>query len=353
LKFISRISQWLHYWNNPVDRVVIVRLEEASKAAGNAMGQSRSFHYLLLTGRKQIAIAPVGVRSTSSLLRIVTAYVQGRPTKVSLYQENAIGLLGPFAKARKSSRGTRKQTRENAILFWPCPSGRTTEGETRHVLKVSLENANLARETKALKTVSGELQLAPKVIANDRRLNWLVMDFVVAIKSLSPREQARLYLERIARPYFTYFGIVSRPVAEHLRQCRISRKQFIAAARELGLDGAEECLSGNLGYSITHGGGICEECVLGHDDQVYLLDWEKAQLGAIADDFLQVFEYLPDQTIEVMEEYAAGDLSAIGQLKTQLICRYQRHSRKKSPKHGRLKADRICAELLRVRGVSD
>lgn len=346
VKQIGRVSDWFKSWQKPVLPELVKELENASKAASTRFENASPYSYELLIGRKIVAISNPSVGFVHKWKNRLASIIQGKPVSIKLYQEDVSGFLGPFAKSRKAQRAS-GSIKENAIIFWPSPSGKISSRQTRYVLKVAVGSKNHAREIRMLKMVADRTGLTPAMHSYDPRLKWLVLDFIGNAKKSSEAEQAALYLNHIAKRYFAAWGTKSRSVQMLLKKNRVSEENFLNHAEKLGIKNASKLLNGQLTYSITHGGGICEECLLTDDGKAYLLDWEKAGLGPVGDDLLQVFPYEPSKTVEFYNTlFRNGELPARDQLSVALILRFMKNTDKRYPSAEKIKRDYQDAKLL-------
>lgn len=347
MKNLTRIIDWLTAWYSPVSGELIDALENASKEAGKALGNAKPYEYALYVARKNVIISDDKNNLLNRFLNYTFYLWQGRPQPLSLYQKQATGMIGPFAKIRKSRR-TKGKIKENALLFWPAPNGAIDPECTKQVAKIAVGDANLAREIKMLRLVGAGTGLTPPIISYDPDLKWHMIRFIGNAKRLDETGQAKIYLHHIAEKYFKFWGTRSRSIQRTLKALKISESDFVKTAYALGLENPQSLLAGNLSYSITHGGGICEECLLTEDGDAYFLDWEKARLAPIGDDLLQVFPYYPDETMNLFKQLTAkGDLPIREQLWASLICRHFANTRKRSPIREKIRLDETSAELLR------
>jgi hypothetical protein len=346
VKQIGRISDWFKSWQKPVLPELVKDLENASKAAGARFENALPHSYELLIGRKIVAFSNPAVGIIHKWKNRLSSIIQGKPVPILLYQNDVSGFLGPFAKSRKAQRAS-GSIKENAIIFWPSPNGKISPKQTRYVLKVAVGSKNHAREIRMLRMAADRTGLTPAIHSYDPRLKWLVLDFIGNAKKVSEAEQAALYLNHIAKRYFAEWGTKSRSVRKLLKNNSVSEASFLKHAEKLGVKNATELLDGQLTYSITHGGGICEECLLTDDGKAYLLDWEKAGLGPVGDDLLQVFTHEPSRTVAFYNTLIQnGELPARDQLSIALILRFMKNTDKRYPSLEKIKRDYQDAKLL-------
>ncbi len=203
-----------------------------------------------------------------------------------------------------------------------------------------------------LEEVHEAIGCAPRVLARDSDHRWLVIEFIASETPLTAEEQAKVYLDQICEPFFRHFKPRSEPVDKLVQEHNVAARQFsrqnlLATASALGINDFQNLLAGNLTWSQTHGGGICEEVVLSRTGQAYLLDWEKADHSPIGDDLLQVFQYHPQQTLDIFKRLKTLDtLSVKDQLTVSLVFRNAFRLKKKKPTERSIAADHQCAKLL-------
>lgn len=354
---ISKLAHWFYTWKHPVTTPAVENLQSASKRAADALGGSKTaFPHVLYPTSRDIRIKPQG--TLSPLIRLA-GLVHGRPVHIALWQNQATGVLGPLARSRKSTRKPRV-LKENAILFWQSgnkapgkatgkATGKTT-GEA-HVLKISLAHRSHAREIRMLKTLSAFNGLVPKIEAADPNLRWIVLEKIEAVRELSAPKQAECYVEQIAPGYFDFWGGRTRPVSRYLgSRClgtMATPDALEAEARSLGIELPAGWQNGSMDWSITHGGGICEEILIRTDGRPCLLDWEKATLAPIGEDLLQVFEHCPQMTLRFFDGISvAGALPAKAQLAIVLCMRSLAKQKRTRINPKSVRSDRICAAHL-------
>lgn len=329
------------------------RLAEASRQAGLALGDETPLPYTLQINRKNVAITPRDGGALKANLAALKSLMQGLPEEITLYQPQAWGFMGPFSKKRKNARSNASEISENALLFWPCPDGKISNSRTSCVLKIALGAKNHAREIKMLEDVHEAIGCVPKLLAKADDHNWLAIEYIASERTLSAEEQAKLYLDQICEPFFAHFKTRSEPAAQLVHGNSVSshafsRDNLVLTAKTLGIAGFEKLLEGNLTWSQTHGGGICEEIVLSRNGKAYLLDWEKADHAPIGDDLLQVFQYHPEQTAQIFEKFRTAEtLSVRDQLIISLVFRHSFRLKKKKPTEKSISADHHCAKLLK------
>ncbi|MCB1385267.1 MAG: hypothetical protein KDJ80_04950 [Nitratireductor sp.] len=342
----SAIRTWLETWRRPVTRPARERLAVAAREAARALGgKGRLSPYRLWPTPRDVQILPAG---QSPLALRLYGLIQGLPVPIDLPFIDAAGLLGPFARSRKAGRAGRV-TKENAILFLPRIGAPIARGEKRRVLKVSVGERHHFREIRMLRSFAGEPDIMPPLAAADPAGRWLVLDFVSAARKLSAEEQADVFLRKIAPRYYRRWGVKPKPTARLLRH-RHDAAAIEAEAGRLGLALPADWADGKLAWTITHGGGICEEVIETAEGKAFLLDWEKAGLDPIADDLLQVFEYAPEDTLALFASLnPPGALAPQVQLAVALALRSRYNRRKGRPIPARARSDARCAGLLRSR----
>lgn len=344
---LTRIIDWLTTWYTPVSGELVDALEKASKDAATKTGEATPYPYELLIGRKNVFIRPRDPRTLSHWGNRLMYIWQGRPIKVTLYQGQATGFIGPFAKLRKSRRAS-GPVKENALIFWPAPKGKIAPLATKAVLKIGVADATLAREIRMLRMVGQGAGLIPSMIGYDPKLKWHSIKFIGNAKREDELGQAKLYLDHIAERYFDYWKTKTISCKRHIQKRGIGEVEFLETATAMKIQSPDKLLNGLLTTSITHGGGICEECLLTDDEKAYFLDWEKARLAPIGDDILQAFQYQPQRALELFTKYVSqNSLSAHEQLSVSLICRNIANTKKRLPIQQKLKLDHSAAGLLR------
>ena len=337
LLLISKIVHWFSTWNRPVTAAALENLQAASRAAAAALGEACSpQRHILYSTSRNLLIRPQGTFSPGLLL---AAFLQGRPVAISLYQHRASGVIGPFGRTRKAARKGRIG-KENALVFWRDGS------ETGKVMKAGIGETGQAREIRMLSMLTGLDGMVPVLLAHDPSLRWMVMEKIESGPSLSADRQAECYISQIAPRYFAFWGCRAKPVQRFLGSS-LTPPHLEQEARHLGLTLADGWQNGLLDWSITHGGGICEEMMIRADGRACLLDWEKAALAPIAEDLLQVFEYYPSETLALFESLKTPHSLAIAdQLALALCTRSIDNRGRKKPPTARLRSDRACAEHL-------
>ena len=339
----SKIAHWLNTWKHPVTAAARENLEAVSKAAADKLGAANSPQaYTLFPTNRDVRIRPHG--TISPALRLA-GLIYGRPVTARLWQKHATGLLGPFARARKAAR-KEKVSKENALVFWKEPA----DGIGK-VLKAGIGKAGHAREIRMLRMLGGLDGMVPALLAYDPALRWMVMEQVESVSALTAHEQAECYIRQIAPRYFAFWGCRAKPVWRYPGG-KPAPSRLEDEARHLGLFLPEGWQDGLLDWSITHGGGICEEILVRAEGGVCLLDWEKAALAPIAEDLLQAFEYRPQETLALFETLkSSGTMAAAGQLTVALCERSIQNRARKNPITARLRSDRLCATHLAALGA--
>ena len=346
MKYFSRIIDWFTTWYYPVSGELIDALEKASKEAGLANNNLTPYSYELFTGRKNVYIRVRNPLSLNHWLNRVIYIWQGRPLPITLYQPQATGFIGPFAKIRKSSRSKGK-IKENALIFWPATNGEINPQETKFVLKVAVGAKTLAREIRMMRILEKGMGITPKLLAYSNTLHWHMLDFIGNAKRENEAVQSKMYLDRIATPYFDFWNTKTISVERYLRDNGISKSQFTAFANEFQIPNTEKIFEGRLTGSITHGGGICEECLLTDNSKPYLLDWEKARLAPIAEDFIQVFVHHPEQTVDTFANMINENaLSAHEQIVVSFMRRVHLNNNKPRQNQKKIKLDKLVSQLL-------
>lgn len=331
---------------------MVSALEQASlqAAQGVAGDNTCSFEgaaYELLMRRGDVLVRRQNSGDPAQFLQRMLSCIQGRPTPLTLYQNVTGGFIGPYAKRRKAARA-RNRVKENAVLF----IGKDTDAKRQdisHVFKISVGDRGLAREIRMMRILAKGPGFAPGILTHDFKLRWHITEFIDDNNILGAPGQADIYLEEIALPYFRFWGVRTVPLSHHLLKTGFDSARFHQLAESLALPAAlvERLPTGGLTFSMTHGGGICEECRRSPDGRPFLLDWEKACLAPTGDDILQAFEHKPERAVRVMDDIRApGDLSAPEQLAFALVCRHNANLRKRHPMPDKLRQDKRMAALL-------
>lgn len=333
---ISKIAHWFYTWKHPVTAAALENLTAASKASALALCESGSvFSHILHPTNRDIRVRPKG--TWSPLIRLA-GLIHGRPVPVELWQSQATGILGPLARSRKSARKSRV-LKENAILFWKS-------GRKSRVLKISLALRSHAREIRMLKTLTTFDGLVPRIEAADPNLRWIVLEKIDSARQLDAPEQAECYLRQIAPGYFAFWGRKAKPVSRILNG-GATPDAMEREAKRLSIELPAGWQNGTMDWSITHGGGICEEILIRADGRPCLLDWEKATLAPIGEDLLQVFEYQPDMTLQFFSNIAAENTLPTATQLAIVLCKRSLSKRKRTkinPKS--VRSDKTCAAHL-------
>ncbi|MCB1422168.1 MAG: hypothetical protein KDJ69_06815 [Nitratireductor sp.] len=337
----SKIAHWFYTWKHPVTDLALENLKAASRAADRALaGNNTPSPHLLYPTNRDIRVRP---QSNWSPLVRLAGLIYGRPVPVELWQSPATGILGPLARSRKSARKSRI-AKENAILFWQ------SDGVSR-VLKISLALRSHAREIRMLKTLAAFDGLVPQIEAADPNLRWIVLEKIDSARQLGASEQAERYLSEIAPGYFRFWGCKAKPVSRCL-DATITPNAMEQEAHRLSIELPQDWQSGTMDWSITHGGGICEEILIRPDGRPCLLDWEKATLAPIGEDLLQVFEHQPEMTLQFFSKISASDTLPVATQLAIILCKRSLSKRKRTkinPKS--IRSDRTCAAHLAALGA--